>query len=716
MRSATRLLSAAALAAAVAAPRAAAAPITLVQTGDASIEFDAPAGTYTLRAAGAALKLLVDPSRNFEVLSLAGPSGTVWTSASRADTRVRVNGETLTFGSRSAGFTFLSADATGSDRGLQLDIVYDLASSELRFTRHYLVASGAPAFETWTTIAGSEKAQPVSDLHAVQFALTNGTLHYLTGLRGDTADVASPNPFTLQRKRLGTGESLTIGAAGRSSEQSIPWLAIDGVRDEFFVALMWSGAWSIDAARSGASINLSAGLGPMTTTVANRTIDGPHAIFGAAAGGLPQATAALRSYILNGVRAGRPFTPLVTYNTWFAYGTAIDEPSMRAEMDRAAALGVELFVVDAGWYAGAGESGPMDFDAGLGSWTPDPARFPNGLKPLTDYAHALGMKFGIWVEPERVNLSVVGENGPDESWLATHDGDYGSDRTALICLAGDVGRQWVLDHVSALIDAVQPDYLKWDNNLWVNCDRDGHGHGATDGNFAQVEGLYSVLQELRDRYPDLLIENVSGGGNRLDLGMVRYSDTAWMDDRTAPSAHVRHNVEGLSAVFPPAYLLSFVMDHDTEPLHDAPDLPLYVRSRMASALGLCFRGSDLDDADMSGLAREIAIYKSYRDALSGAAGALLTKQAETDSPPGWDVLQETSADGARFLVHAFQTDETVETFTVKPTGLDPETLYEVRSVDAGVLGTATGADLMAKGLELVASGNSAAHLLIVTAQ
>src|SRR5581483_991244 len=213
----------------------------------------------------------------------------------------------------------------------------------------------------------------------------------------DTADVASPNPFTLQRKRLGTGESLTIGAAGRSSEQSIPWLAIDGVRDEFFVALMWSGAWSIDAARSGASINLSAGLGPMTTTVANRTIDGPHAVFGAAAGGLPQATAALRSYILNGVRAGRPFTPLVTYNTWFAYGTAIDEPSMRAEMDRAAALGVELFVVDAGWYAGAGESGPMDFDAGLGSWTPDPARFPNGLKPLADYAHALGMKFGIWV-------------------------------------------------------------------------------------------------------------------------------------------------------------------------------------------------------------------------------------------------------------------------------------------------------------------------------
>src|SRR5581483_7914217 len=79
-----------------------------------------------------------------------------------------------------------------------------------------------------------------------------------------------------------------------------------------------------------------------------------------------------------------------------------------AEMDRVAALGVELFVVDAGWYEGTGTAGPYDFDAGLGSWVADPARFPNGLAPLRDYAHNLGMKFGIWVEPERVNLALVG--------------------------------------------------------------------------------------------------------------------------------------------------------------------------------------------------------------------------------------------------------------------------------------------------------------------
>jgi len=386
---------------------------------------------------------------------------------------------------------------------------------------------------------------------------------------------------------------------------------------------------------------------------------------------------------------------------------------MRAEMDRAAAIGTELFVVDAGWYAGAGASGPMDFDSGLGSYTPDPDRFPNGLAPLTEYAHALGMKFGIWVEPERVDLSIVGREGPDESWLATSQGGYGSDHAAQICLASDAARAWVLDRLTTLIDAAQPDYLKWDNNMWVNCDRSGHGHGPADGNFAHVSALYTILQRLRDRYPDLLIENVSGGGNRLDGGMLRYSDVAWMDDRTAPAVNVRHNLQGLSAVFPPAYLLSFVMSAETEPLHGAPDLAALVRSRMAGALGLCFKSADLGGGDLDQIAKQIGVYKAFRDTLGGAAGALLTGQADAGSPPPWDVLQEAAPAGG-LLVHAFQTNPGVATIRVKPTGLQPDATYQVVSVDNGLLGTATGADLMERGIDLVESPRSAAHILILS--
>ena len=165
-------------------------------------------------------------------------------------------------------------------------------------------------------------------------------------------------------------------------------------------------------------------------------------------------------------------------------------------MARAARLGVELFVVDAGWYPDAGAEGPSDFDAGLGGWTADPDRFPNGLRPLRDYAHTLGLAFGLWVEPERTSLALVDDAGVREEWLAKTGGDYGSDHAGQICLASAAARQWLLDRLAGLIDEVQPDYLKWDNNMFINCDRDGHGHGATDGNFAHTRGLYDLLSAL----------------------------------------------------------------------------------------------------------------------------------------------------------------------------------------------------------------------------
>jgi alpha-galactosidase len=188
-----------------------------------------------------------------------------------------------------------------------------------------------------------------------------------------------------------------------------------------------------------------------------------------------------------------------------------------------------------------------------------------------------------------------------------------------------------------------------------------------------------------------------------------------MDDRTAPSVHVRHNVQGLSAVFPPAYLLSFVTDHDTEPLHDAPDLPLYFRSRMEGALGLCFLGSELSGDDAAAISKEITIYKSMRGMVTSGAGALLTQQASAENGPAWDVLQQTTANAQQLVLCAVQSDDGVQTFTVRPKELDAGTLYQIVSVDAGVLGTATGADLMANGIALLQSPVSAAHILIVAA-
>src|SRR5262249_7170854 len=159
------------------------------------------------------------------------------------------------------------------------------------------------------------------------------------------------------------------------------------------------------------------------------------------------------------------------------------------------------------------------------------------------------------------------------------------------------------------------------------------------------------------------------------FGMLRYTDTAWMDDRTAPSVHVRHNLEGLASAFPLAYLLSFVTDHDSEPLHDSPDLPLYFRSRMEGALGLCFLTGDLSEADVSQISREISTYKAIQDTLRGAAGTLLTTQAADSNGPPWDVLQATAADGESVVIYAYQSDDSLLSINVQPTALQSSAMY-----------------------------------------
>jgi alpha-galactosidase len=686
---------------------------TVVRAGVASISHDADARTWTIASSGTSLVLGLDATRDFEVVRLSRSADKPWLAGGLPDTILKTGGQTLAFGTRAAGFVYQDVAASADGLTVQLDATFDLPSARIRATRHYAATSGSPTFETWTTITPLAGAVTVSDLNAFRFTAAPGPIRWLNGLQGDDPNQPRNSAFTLQQRELAAGERLSLGAAGRSSEETVPWFAIDGGTEQFFAGLMWSGAWSLTAARTGAGIELTLGLAAMSTSVA-AAVEGPHAFFGVVRGGPAAVSAALRTFIVQGVRGGRTLDSLVTYNTWFAYGVEIDEESMRAEIDGAADLGAELFVVDAGWYIGTGREGVSDFSSGLGTWQVDAARFPNGLDALAEYAHERGLQFGIWVEPERVALSTVGQRSlAQEAWLARNGGKYGAPQAAQICFASAAARQWVLDELTRLIDAVRPDYVKWDNNFWINCDRSGHGHGASDGNFAHVNGLYQVLGALRARYPDLRIENVSGGGNRLDLGMLRYSDAAWMDDRSAPSVHVRHMIEGLSVVFPPAYLLSFVMDHESEPLHGAADLPLYFRSRMTGVLGLCFRTGEFPETEATEMAEEIALYKMLRDRLRAAAASLLTAQADATHGPSWDVFQAVSPSERTVVLSAFQWDASVDQMIVRPVGLRPSSTYEIQSVDIGDLGTATGADLMADGIMLLESPESAAHILVL---
>ncbi len=332
----------------------------VVRAGTAFILNVPESGEWTIGAHGTTLTMVVNANQDFRVARLATWSGETHALGSLPDSQITAGGKTVPFGNRAAGFVFRSVSTSVSGSTVRLDVTYDLPPARLRATRHYGATSGSPTFETWTTFTPLGSPVALSNLTPLTLTIPPGTLHLVNGLQGDDATTARDTAFTRQQRTLEPGERLSLGAPGRSSEQTVPWIAADSGADVFYSGLLWSGAWSLTAERNAAGIGLTLGLGSMTTT-ASSTIDGPHAFFGVVRGGVDAASAALRSFIVNGLRGGRAFDPLVTYNTWYAYGAAIDEKSMRDEIDGAAALGAELFVLDAGWYPGAGRGGAGDF-------------------------------------------------------------------------------------------------------------------------------------------------------------------------------------------------------------------------------------------------------------------------------------------------------------------------------------------------------------------
>lgn len=703
---------------AAAAPALAADAPAVASRGDAFIAHAARSTVWTIGSTNLELTIGLNGDRRLVPQRLLNPAtGRVWGLAPEPDVTITAGTERLVLAD-TGPLTLINTRAETNDAGVQLDFVFEHRAERLRITRSYGAYPGSPTIETWTRLdnLGSSPVE-VRDLTGWQLSMPLGRVRWLGGLRGETADNIEAGAFALDEWDLQAGDQLVIGAQRRSTEEFIPFFLVDDGRDVFYGGIMWSAAWRLAFERRGDTLRVSSLFPGVATSLApQRALEVPHTFFGLTAQSGNDESGALHAFIVNGIRRGRPFRPLVTYNTWFPFGARIDEQAMVEEMDRAASLGVELFVLDAGWWVGAGEQGDYDFDSGLGSWAEDSDRFPSGIASLRDYAHSLGMEFGIWVEPARVALSTVNAAGAArDAWLATEGGTYGSARSAQICLAGEAARQWVLARLVELVTRVRPDYLKWDNNFWINCNRDGHGHGPDDGAFAHTKALYGILAELRQRFPDLAIENVSGGGNRLDFGMLAYTDVAWMDDRTAPSSHVRHNLEGLTFAFPPAYLLSFVIDGDGEPIAAGYDLPLFVRSRMPGTLGLTFRADRIDGDTGEELAAEIRHYKRLRDIIADANATLLSAQAPV-AGGSWDVLQEATGDDTAVAIFAFKASDEDGRLRVRPRGLLPDAIYDVESLDSGAIGSAPGDVLMRDGVEIVHSGTSRAHVVILMAR
>jgi alpha-galactosidase len=300
----------------------------------------------------------------------------------------------------------------------------------------------------------------------------------------------------------------------------------------------------------------------------------------------------------------------VHINTWEAVYFDHDEASLMALASDAAALGVERFVLDDGWFHG------RDHDrAGLGDWTPDVRKYPQGLGPLIAHVQACGMQFGLWVEPEMCNpdSDLYREHA---TWALQLQGR--PLQTARQQLVLDVSNPAVsahlFDSLARLLKAHPISYLKWDMNRDLSMAGDANGRAAYR---RQVHALYALLQRVRESFPQVEIESCASGGARMDFGILNYTHRVWPSDANDALTRLLLQRAALQWL-PPELLGSHV---GAAPSHTS-GRSQSIAFRAAVALP-CHFGLELDPrvltpADRAVLAQWIALYRRLRGSLHNA--------------------------------------------------------------------------------------------------
>jgi alpha-galactosidase len=300
----------------------------------------------------------------------------------------------------------------------------------------------------------------------------------------------------------------------------------------------------------------------------------------------------------------------VVYNSWEATYFDFDEKRQLSLAKQAAKLGVELFVIDDGWFAGRD-----DDTAALGDYTVDARKFPAGLRAFTRRIEKLGMRAGIWVEPEMVNeKSDLFRAHPEWTLRVPGKAPREGRHQQLLDLCNPAVGDYVVEQVGRLIDDGGFTYVKWDMNRHLS---DAYSPNvAHPGMTAHryVENLYSVLERIFAPRPHVLLEMCSSGGNRFDLGMLRYAAMIWASDDTDPVERLEIQ-QGLSHLYP----LSTISAHVSASPHQQTlrATPLSTRFNVAAfgCLGYEYDLDFLSAEERREVTEQIAFYREHRELL-----------------------------------------------------------------------------------------------------
>jgi alpha-galactosidase len=419
-----------------------------------------------------------------------------------------------------------------------------------------------------------------------------------------------------------------------------------------------------------------------------------------------------RDRLARGPWRDRPRPILI--NNWEATYFDFDADRLVEIASSAHDLGVELFVLDDGWF------GHRDDDTtSLGDWVVDRRKLPDGLGGIAERITALGMAFGLWIEPEMVSVdSDLFRAHPD--WAIGIPGRPGTESRQQLVL--DMGRAEVVDHLAGVLTDVLASapisYVKWDMNRNIT---EPYGPGlpaARQGEFFHryILGVYELYRRMIDRFPDILFESCASGGGRFDPGMLAFAPQAWTSDDTDALERLRIQW-GTSLVYP---LSSMAAHVSAVPNHQTGRItPLATRAAVAF-FGVF--GYELDPTALSGderaeIADQVAFYARHRDLFQRGRFLRLTSPFAGDRERvAWMAV---SGDVSSAVVGVYRTlnRPSPEIGLVRLRGLDPDATYRVSGwpdpVDPLTIantGQRSGAELMAAGLRLDLDAHAAARL------
>ncbi len=366
----------------------------------------------------------------------------------------------------------------------------------------------------------------------------------------------------------------------------------------------------------------------------------------------------------------------VLYNNWEATFFDFDQRKILSLAKKAKSLGVELFVLDDGWFGRR-----INDLGGLGDYDVNTKKIPGGLKSLGDKIHQMGMLFGLWFEPEMINEdSRLYETHPEYVMQVPGRTPSKGRHQLVLDLCQLEVQDYIIENLTRILQSAPISYVKWDMNRHMSdmyslaVENQGmvfHGY---------ILGLYRILNEVTRAFPEILFESCSSGGNRFDLGMLCYTPQIWASDDTDPIERLKIQ-EGLSYFYP----LSTMGAHVSESPHQQTlrKTSLETRFNVASfgLLGYEMDLHNLNQKEELEIKNQVKWYKKHRKTLQ--FGRFYRFKNPSSERVQFQVIDHIKEEGVigNFQVLA-KASPAFEVIRLK--GLDEETLYQVKTVKASM--------------------------------